>query len=174
MILSIPFIPETKATCIEEIRLDRKGLSQATIIFVMILYSVLHRLIGRKLPILSAPICLGVSVMRFLFMCFGTLSLLKAPFTIFVTVSPTNSQKHWKKPRCGPSGPSAKKGFRDHNASLTSKLQFYQITSMFVDCSKLKFKSNTQLFDEMLLQDIEPIRLDDLCYSSSQLLRFYF
>ena len=163
MILSIPFIPETKAACIEEIRLDRKGLSQATII-----------IIGRKLPILSAPICLGVSVMRFLFMCFGTLSLLKAPFTIFVTFSPTNSQKHWKRPRCCPSGPGAKKGFSDHNASLTSKLQFHQITSMFVDCSKLKIKSSTQLFDEMLLQDIETIRLDDLCYSSSQLLRFYF
>nr|POE89394.1 hypothetical protein CFP56_01754 [Quercus suber] len=42
---------------------------------------------------------------------------------------------------------------------------------MFADCSKLKFKSSTQLLDEMLLQDIEPIRLDDLCYSSSQLLR---
>ena len=30
------------------------------------------------------------------------------------------------------------------------------------------------IFDEMLLQDIEPVYLDDLCYTSSQLLRFYF
>nr|POE50052.1 hypothetical protein CFP56_75754 [Quercus suber] len=35
--------------------------------------------------------------------------------------------------------------------------------SMLADCSKLKFKSSTQLFDEMLLQDIEPVCLDDLC-----------
>ena len=45
---------------------------------------------------------------------------------------------------------------------------------MLADCSKLKFNSSTELFDEMLLQDIEPVCLDDLCYSSSQLLRFYF
>ena len=45
---------------------------------------------------------------------------------------------------------------------------------MLADYLKLKVKSSTQLFDEMLLQDIEPVCLDDLCYTSSQLLRFYF
>ena len=35
--------------------------------------------------------------------------------------------------------------------------------SMLANCSKLKFKSSTQLIDEMLLQDVEPICLDDLC-----------
>ncbi|KAK7832344.1 hypothetical protein CFP56_026576 [Quercus suber] len=44
-----------------------------------------------------------------------------------------------------------------------SNLQFYRIMSMLADCSKLKFKSSTKLFDEMLLQDIEPVCLDDLC-----------
>ena len=57
---------------------------------------------------------------------------------------------------------------------IFSNIQFYQIMSMLADCSKLKFKSSTQLFDEMHLQDIEPICLDDLCYTLSQLLRFYF
>nr|POE89401.1 hypothetical protein CFP56_01759 [Quercus suber] len=42
---------------------------------------------------------------------------------------------------------------------------------MLAASSKLKFKSSTQLFDEMLLKDIEPACLADLCYSSSQLLR---
>ena len=45
---------------------------------------------------------------------------------------------------------------------------------MLADNSKLKFKSSIELLDEMLLQDIEPVCLDDLCYTSSQLLRFYF
>ncbi|KAL0007747.1 hypothetical protein SO802_009249 [Lithocarpus litseifolius] len=37
--------------------------------------------------------------------------------------------------------------------------------------SPIPFRSSTQLFDEMLLQDIEPACLANLCYSSSQLLR---
>ena len=45
---------------------------------------------------------------------------------------------------------------------------------MLADSLKLKFKSSTQMFDEMLLQDIEPACLADLCYSSSQIVKVLF
>lgn len=67
MALSVPRLPGTNAVCSGLITELRKGLSLATMIFVTILYTVLHRLISLKLLRVSGPWILGISAIWVLF-----------------------------------------------------------------------------------------------------------
>lgn len=111
-----------KLTWISLIRPDMIFLSLLTMIFVIILYGTLNRLIGRKSLIDVGLTTLGISVIKVLLRPISSSLPQKILIAIAHTESPTTSQWCWKKAGCKSSGPSTLKGFMSNNVIWISSL----------------------------------------------------
>ena len=94
MTLSMSFLPSTKVICIGGMILGNNSLILGTINLVITLYTILHKLIGMKLPRQSAPSLFGMRLMRVLLRCLGTLPFPKTFYTDLIINSLASSQKH--------------------------------------------------------------------------------